>query len=143
MFFLKVSFRRVRKEAVIPCYAHQGDAGMDLYSCEQRTLEQGEPYLFKLGFSSMFDEGFVGLIQDRSSMGLRGVRTLGGVVDAGYRGEWGVILINLTEKEVLINKGDKIAQVLFLPVVQAQVFGEESRTPSSSRGSGGFGSTGK
>lgn len=140
---MKVSFRRIKEEAVIPSYAHKGDAGMDLYSCEQRTLEQGEPYLFKLGFSSMFEEGYVALVQDRSSMGLRGVRTLGGVIDAGYRGEWGVILINLTDKEILINKGDRIAQVLFMPVTTVQVYGEESNEPARERAEGGFGSSGK
>jgi len=113
---VEVTFKKIKEEATVPSYAHVGDAAMDLYALEQRTLEKGEPYLFHLGFASEFPQGYVALIQDRSSMGKRGVRTLGGVIDSGYRGEWGVILVNVADNEVL---------------------------SGSSRGEGGFGSSGK
>lgn len=139
---LRLKIKLIKKDAITPTYAHPGDAGMDLYSRELHTLERGEPYLFKLGFATEFPKGWVGMVCDRSSMGKRGVRTLGGVIDAHYRGEWGVILINLTNKEVLIKPGEKIAQVLFMRIGEAKVEENEELT-NTARGTGGFGSTGK
>ncbi len=136
-----VKFKKIKENAKTPTYAHEGDAAMDLYSLEQRTLERGEPHLFHLGFASEFPQDYVALVQDRSSMGKRGVRTLGGVIDSNYRGEWGVILVNLTDNEILIKPGDRIAQVLFLPVAQAKI--ETTQDLSDSSRKGGFGSTGK
>ena len=137
-----LKIKKLHDEVMVPAYAHPGDAGFDLYSREMRTLEQGEPHLFKLGFATEFPEGWVAMLCDRSSMGKKGIRVLGGIIDAHYRGEWGVILVNLTEKEVKIEPGDKIAQALLLPVGSGdmQVSGELSET---ARGSGGFGSTGR
>jgi len=138
---LKVTFKALHEDAVIPSYAHKGDAGMDLYALEHRTLEQGEPFMFRLGFTTEFPPGWVALFQDRSSMGKRGVRVLGGVIDSGYRGEWACVIVNLTNNEVVINKGDRIAQVLFMPV--GTVVQEEGDLSDTFRGAGGFGSTGK
>jgi dUTP pyrophosphatase len=139
---MKMQIKKLHADVNVPQYAHPGDAGMDLYSRELRTLEQGEPHLFKLGFCSEFPEGHVAMICDRSSMGKKGIRVLGGVIDAHYRGEWGVLLVNLTNKEIKIEPGDKIAQVLLLPVASAQI--EEVHSLSdTARGEGGFGSTGK
>lgn len=118
---MKVRFKPLTNDVITPSYAHEGDAGMDLYSREKRTLEQGEPHKFRLGFACEFPKGNVALIQDRNSMGSRGVRVLGGVIDPQYRGEWMVVLVNLTDAEVVINPGDRIAQVLFMPVVRAEI----------------------
>lgn len=137
-----VKFKPLHNDVQLPTYAHEGDAGMDMYAREHRTLEQGEPYVFRMGFASEFPYGWVALFQDRGSMGKRGVRVLGGVLDAGYRGEWMVTLINLTDKEIVINKGDRIAQVLFMPVATATVI-EVHEVEDSSRGEGRFASTGK
>lgn len=139
---INVKFRKIKEDAVVPSYAHAGDAAMDLYSLEKRTLERGEPHLFHLGFASEFPKSHVALVQDRSSMGKRGVRTLGGVIDSNYRGEWGVILVNVTDNEVLIKPGDRIAQVLFIHIAQAKIASSESLSDSQ-RGEGGFGSSGK
>lgn len=139
---MRAQFKLLNERAKIPTYNKEDDVGMDLYSLDKRTLEQGEPFIFKLGLACEFEKGYVALIQDRSSMGARGVRVLGGVIDPGYRGEWGVILVNTTENEILINPGDKIAQVLFMPVVRADVETSESLSKSD-RGTGGFGSSGK
>lgn len=136
-----VTFKALQPDTIIPKYVHEGDAGMDLYAREHRTLEQGEPYMFRLGFASEFPSGWAAIFQDRSSMGKRGVRVLGGVIDSGYRGEWACVLVNLTDKEIVINKGDRIAQVLFMPVGTAVQ--EESDLSETARGDGGFGSTGK
>ena len=139
---MKVKFKALKPEATVPRYAHPGDAAVDLVALEQRTLEQGEPYMFKLGIASEFEQGYVALVQDRSSMGKKGVRVLGGVIDAGYRGEWAVILVNLTGNEVLIKPGDRIAQALFMPVARAEIEAV-NELGESARGEGGFGSTGK
>jgi dUTP pyrophosphatase len=139
---LPLRIKKLAGDVIVPKYAKEGDVGMDLYSREHRTLEQGEPYMFKLGFSTEFPAGWVGLVQDRSSMGYKGVRVLGGVMDPGYRGEWGVILVNLTNKEIVIQPGDRIAQVVFKPIGQANVE-VVSELGSSERGAGGFGSTGR
>lgn len=142
MATVTIKFRKLHDDVVLPRYAHPGDAGLDLYSRETRTLERGEPYLFKLGLAAELPEGYVAMICDRSSLGLKGVRVLGGVIDAHYRGEWGVILVNLTSREVLIKPGEKIAQALLLPVASAHVEVVEELSKTA-RGAGGFGSTGK
>lgn len=139
---LPLKIKKLVSDVQVPQYAREGDVAMDLHAREQRTLEQGEPYLFKLGFATEFPAGWVALVQDRSSMGKRGVRVLGGVIDPGYRGEWGVILVNLTNNEILVRPGDRIAQVLFKPVGQANVE-IVNELSSSERGAGGFGSTGR
>jgi dUTP pyrophosphatase len=137
-----IKFKRLSPDAKLPCYAHPGDAGMDLFSRETRTLEQGEPHLFTLGFAMEIPEGFVGIIKDKSGLATRGLTVLGGVIDHTYRGEYGVILLNTTEREVLVKPGDKIAQLLILPVATAQL--EEAVSLSETRrGAGGFGSTGR
>ena len=115
---------------------------MDLYSREHRTLERGDPHIFKLGFATEFPEGWVAMIQDRSSMGAKGIRVLGGIIDPSYRGEWGAILVNLTDREIVVKPGDRIAQVLFKQVGKAEVETVKELS-GSERGAGGFGSTGR
>lgn len=130
-------------DAKAPAYAHDGDAGMDVYSCEDCTLQPGERHTFKLGFSAEFDPGYVCLVWDRSGLAAKqGLTNLAGVIDAGYRGEYGVVTLNTSAEPVSIKKGDRIAQLLIQPVqrVDVQVVQELSDT---SRQSGGFGSTGK
>ena len=139
---LVVKFKKLHNDVKIPFLAHPGDAGVDIYSREHRTLEQGEPYMFKTGFSTEFSEGWVAMICDRSSMGSKGVKVMGGIIDSGYRGEWGVVLTNLTRKEVVIRPGDRIAQILFLPVANP-VISTINELSGSQRGLGGFGSSGK
>ena len=139
---MKIKIQKIHDDVNIPNYAHPGDAGMDLHSRELRTLEQGEPHLFKLGLKMELPEGHVAMICDRSSMGKKGVRVLGGIIDAHYRGEWGVVLINLTRKEIKIEPGDRIAQALILPVKSPEIE-ETSSLSETARGEGGFGSTGK
>lgn len=130
-------------DAKAPAYAHDGDAGMDVYSAEDYTLQPGERHTFKLGFSAEFDVGHVCLVWDRSGLAAKqGLTNLAGVIDAGYRGEYGVVVLNTSSAPVSVKKGDRIAQLLIQPVqrVDVQVVQELSDT---SRQSGGFGSTGK
>ncbi|NDF15181.1 dUTP diphosphatase [bacterium] len=114
--------------AKVPVRAYEHDAGLDLFSLERHTLVPGEGRIFKTGIALEIEPGFVGLVWDRSSMGKRGIKTLGGVIDSGYRGEVGVILWNLSRESQEIMAGDKIAQLLIQPIA----------TPQTKEGSGDF-----
>ena len=128
--------------AQVPTRAYSHDAGLDLTSVEEGILKPGEGRIFKTGLAVAIDPGFVGLIWDRSSMGKRGIKTLGGVIDSGYRGEVGVILWNLSKEEQMIKAGERIAQLLIQSIATPQTQEVESLTDTD-RGSGGFGSSGK
>jgi dUTP pyrophosphatase len=139
MNHLKV--KSLSPDAKPPTRAHTGDAGLDLRSVQDVTLPPHEPVKIPTGIAMAIPQGFVGLICDRSSLGAKGIRTLGGVVDAGYRGEVQVLLINLRNEPITLAKGDKVAQMLILPVSLCSV--EEVTTlDDTSRSTGGFGSTG-
>lgn len=127
----------------MPVYAHPGDAGLDLFSLEEYILKPGERKIFDLGFALEFTEGYAAIVKDKSSLPRHGgVQTMGGVFDAGYRGEYNVQLINLGQEPYQVNEGDKIAQLVIFPVAVAELeeVGELSQT---SRGQGNFGSTGR
>lgn len=127
----------------MPEYIHPGDAGANLFSLEDKVLNPGERWGFRLGFALEFPATHVGLIMDRSSMAVKyGLTCLGGVIDSNYRGEWTVILLNTSNEAYEVKAGDKIAQVLFQPVETAQ-FEEVMELRESSRAEGGFGSTGR
>ena len=134
--------QRLDPAATVPTRAYEHDAGLDLFSLERHTLQPGEGRIFKTGIALEIEPGHVGLVWDRSSMGKRGIKTLGGVIDSGYRGEVGVILWNLSKTPQEIQSGDKIAQLLIQPIVTPQTR-EVELLSSSERGSGGFGSSGK
>jgi dUTP pyrophosphatase len=124
------------------CYAQQGDAGFDLRSAEDVTLTPGEKKIVKTGIKIAIPEKHVGLIWDRSGMAAKHeIHALAGVVDSGYRGEVGVVLKNLSDKEFEIEKNMRIAQMLIQPVVSAMIE-EVDSLEDTERGDGGFGSTG-
>ena len=136
-----LQIKKLDPNAIVPQRAHPGDAGLDLFSTEDKILPPHEPIKIKTGLAMAIPFGNVGLICDRSSMGAQGIRTLGGVIDAGYRGEVQVLLINLKNNPFEIKRGQKIAQLLVQPVqlyTPAEVFELED----SARSLGGFGSTG-
>lgn len=137
-----LAVKRLSLDAKLPARAHPGDAGLDLFSIDEAVLSPGEPVRIPTGIAMAVPDGCVGLICDRSSLGSRGLRVLGGVVDAGYRGEVQVVLINLRNEPFRMAKGDKIAQMLVLPVNLCGVeeLAELGNTP---RATGGFGSTGR
>jgi dUTP pyrophosphatase len=138
-----LKFLRLNREAIIPKYAHPGDAGMDLYSLETHVLKPLERHEFALGFAIELPKGFVALIWDKSGLAFKqGLHVLGGVVDATFRGECKVSLVNLNKKSYKIQKGDKIAQLLIQPIAQATIK-EVNILTNSKRGVGGFGSTGR
>lgn len=139
---MKVKFKRLHTDVKLPSYARPGDAGMDVFSRELRTLEQGEPHVFKLGFATEIPSGYVCLIMDKSGLGARGLTVLGGVIDHTYRGEYGVILLNTSPREYIVKPGDKIAQLVFMPVTTAEIE-EVEELSNTTRGEGGFGHTGR
>jgi len=140
---MTIKFKRLSKQAIIPQYAHSGDAGLDLFSCENYILKPGERHTFHLGFALEIPQNYVGLIWDKGSLPFRaGVHTLAGVADSGYRGEYVIILINLGNKPYAIERGDKIAQLLIQPIINVKV--KEVKTLSkTARGEGRMGSTGR
>lgn len=142
---LDVSIVRLDRELPVPAYAHPGDAGADLYSAIDLRLLPHERALVPTGISLALPEGFVGLIHPRSGLaakhGLSIVNTPG-TVDAGYRGELKVLLINHDwVHPVTIKRGDRIAQLVIQRFERAR-FVELDALPESARGAGGYGSTG-
>lgn len=140
-----IKIEKIFPDAILPSYSHPRDAGMDLFSYETYILKPGERRLFKTGLKVEILEGYEMQIRPRSGLALNhGVTVLNtpGTIDAGYRGEVGVILINHGEEVYSIGKGDKIAQAVISSVKRA-VLEEVEKLEESSRGEGGFGSTGK
>lgn len=137
--------RRIDPGLPLPSYAHPGDAGADLYAREDVTLGAGERALVPTGLAIELPQGYVGLIHPRSGLATRhGITIVNapGTVDAGYRGELKITLLN-TDKEqaVTLSRGDRIAQ-LVVQRVEHCAFEEVDSLEDSSRGEGGFGSTG-
>jgi dUTP pyrophosphatase len=140
---MKIKIKKLNDDAKLPTYAHPGDVGMDMYSLEDYELKVGERRIFPVGFALEFETGFAAIVKDKSSLPMKyGIHTMGGVFDAGYRGEYNVNLINLSSESYKISKGDKIAQLVIYPVVIADLE-EVNELSDSSRGGGNFGSTGK
>lgn len=136
-----VKFKKLFSDVTLPDYAHQGDAGLDLYSREDYILKPGERHTFPLGFVVEIPEGSVGLIWDRSGLAAEhGLKTFAGVLDSSYRGELKIVLYNSSNEPFSIHKGDKIAQLLIQPVARTKI--EETTSLSQTeRGEKGFGST--
>ncbi len=141
---MKVLFRKIDPAARLPSYAHPGDAGMDLFSVEDVSLAPGGRALVHTGLVMQLPPDAEAQVRPRSGLALKhGVTVLNtpGTIDAGYRGEVGVILINHGDVDFLVEKGMKIAQMVVSPVVRATIE-ETSVTDETDRGTGGFGSTG-
>ncbi|MSR78630.1 MAG: dUTP diphosphatase [Candidatus Taylorbacteria bacterium] len=139
---LEVKIKRLNPEAKLPSYAHPGDVGLDLYSLEDVTVPPGGHHRFYNGFALEFPEGYAAIVKDKGSISKAGLHTMGGVYDAGFRGEYNVHLVNLSDKSYTFEKGDKVAQLVIVPVVHAKMV-EVEELNDSSRGTGQFGSTGK
>jgi dUTP pyrophosphatase len=138
---MELKVKRIHPEAKLPVYGHPGDAGLDLYSVVDRELRPGEVFAVPTGVQVAIPAGHVGLVWDKSGISLQGVHRLAGVVDAGYRGEIQVVMINLGGAPFAVRKGVKIAQMLVQPVAAVSVV-EADALDETPRGEGGFGSTG-
>ena len=141
---MELKVKRLNPDAVLPCYAHPGDAGLDLFAAEPLVLNPGKTGRVKTGISIELPAGTEAQVRPRSGLALKhGVTVLNapGTIDEGYRGEVGVILINHGPAPYAIEPGMKIAQMLVKPVITVCV--RETDTLSETRrGQGGFGSTG-
>ena len=141
---MTVKVLRTDPAAQLPVYAHPGDAGMDVRSIEEVTLSPGARALIHTGLVLMLPPNAEAQVRPRSGLAIKhGVTVLNtpGTIDAGYRGEVGVILINLGTEPFVVEKGMKIAQLVVSPVAQAEVV-EVTSVDETDRGAGGFGSTG-
>ena len=141
---MKVLFRKIDSAAKLPEYAHPGDAGMDVFSVADILLPPGGRALIRTGLVMHLPPDAEAQVRPRSGLALKhGVTVLNapGTIDAGYRGEVGVILVNLGAEPFAVEKGMKIAQLVVAPVAQADVV-EVSAVEATDRGAGGFGSTG-
>ena len=140
-----VRFKKINPDAILPAYAHQGDAGLDVRSVEDLTIPPGKRALVKTGLVMELPSDAEAQVRPRSGLALKfGVTVLNspGTIDSGYRGEVGVILINHGDQPFEVRKGDRIAQIVIAPCIHADIVEVES-LDSSERGSGGFGSTGR
>ena len=142
--FMTVTFKKIHPDAVLPNYAHPGDAGMDVCACEAATLQPGERRLIRTGLVMELPCGTEAQMRPRSGLALKhGITLLNtpGTIDEGYRGELGVILINLGQEPFEVLPGMRIAQMVVAPVLRVEV-AEACEVSETARGSGGFGSTG-
>ncbi|MFD3616085.1 dUTP diphosphatase [Streptomyces sp. NPDC058676] len=142
---MNVLIRRVDPDVPLPTYAHPGDAGADLRTTESRELEPGERAVLPTGVSVALPEGYAAFVHPRSGLAARcGVALVNapGTVDAGYRGEIKVIVVNLDPREsVRFERFDRIAQLVVQQVERVR-FQEVAELPDSARAEEGFGSTG-
>lgn len=141
---IKVQITRIKENAVIPKYAHKGDAGVDLYSCEDYSLKPGERVLVSTGIKISVPNGYEAQIRPRSGLALKhgiSVCNTPGTIDSGYRGEIGVILINHGNEVFKVEKGTRVCQMIFNKVEEAD-FEEVKELDETKRGAGGFGHTG-
>ncbi len=140
----RISVQKLHPNAQVPRYAHSGpfgDLAADLHAVSAWTLQPGETVAIPTGIALGLPEEFGALIEDRSGMALRGLTTLAGVIDPGYRGEIKVVLTNLAPIAQAISAGDRIAQLRIVQKLQAH-FELVDTLDETPRNSAGFGSTG-
>ncbi|HEY5135985.1 MAG TPA: dUTP diphosphatase [Candidatus Nanopelagicales bacterium] len=141
-----VLVRRVDPDVPLPSYAHPGDAGLDLVTTVAAEVAPGDRVLLPTGIAIALPEGYAAFVHPRSGLAVRyGVSLVNapGTIDAGYRGEIAVSLVNLDPRDpVVLARGDRIAQLVVQRVEHA-VLHEVDRLPGSDRGEGGFGSSGR
>ncbi|MEK7190178.1 MAG: dUTP diphosphatase [Patescibacteria group bacterium] len=139
---MKIKIKKLHKDAKLPTHGHPDDAGMDFYALDTVAFAPGAQERVKTGIAVEIPEGHVGLIWDKSSISFNlGLKVFGGVIDAGYRGEIIMNLLNTSKKEVIIEKGHKIAQMIIQKFEHCEI--EEAEDLSETvRGHGREGSTG-
>ena len=142
---MKIPVLRLDPELSTPVSAHEDDAGIDLYARIDTDLNPDQWAMIPTGIAVAIPAGHAGLVAPRSGLAAKHAISVvngPGVVDAGYRGEINVILINHGNEKVTLRRGDRIAQLVVVPVAAVELT-EVEQLPDSERGAGGFGSTGK
>lgn len=141
---IEVAIRRLREDAVLPSQAYDGDAGLDLASCEEVELLPGERASVPTGIAVEIPEGYAGFVQPRSGLAARhgiGIVNSPGLIDSGYRGEICVVLLNTDRTEPFtVERGARIAQLVVAPVAAVRLV-EVDELATSERGARGFGSS--
>jgi len=156
----RIAIKRLNDKAFIPTQTHSGDAGFDLYASERAVIKPFERRIVKTGISISMPRGYYGRVAPRSGLAIKnGIDVLAGVIDWSYSGEIGVVLINLAilgselnpglesamfggKNDFVIQPGDRIAQIIFTKIADEVQFEEVNSLGSTTRGSGGYGSTG-
>lgn len=141
---MKIKISKIDDRAIVPQYQHQSDSGLDLVSIEEQVILPGETRLIRTGIALELPDGLEAQVRPRSGLALKNLITVlntPGTIDAGYRGEVGVILINHGKSNFIVTEGMRIAQMVIAPVIRAEIE-EVEQLSATSRGSGGFGSTG-
>lgn len=142
---LRIGIRQLDPGLPLPSRAHEGDAGLDLSAKTSVTLKPGERVVIPTGVALAIPDGYAGFIQPRSGLAAKcglGLVNSPGLIDSGFRGEIRVVAINLDPEEPIeVCRGDKVAQLVVVPVPRAE-FVTLDELPASARGTGGFGSSG-
>lgn len=139
---MKLFIKKIREEAKIPTRAHYDDAGIDVYCCEAISIPPHTTVKVPTGIAYELPEGYCLFAWDKSSVGAKGLKTLGGVCDSGYRGELFIPIHNLNNEPYTFGAGDKVVQMIIQKVELWEVE-EAAELSETKRGQGGFGSTGK
>ena len=140
---MELKVKKLREDAKVPSKGHPGDAGIDFYAVEEVVFPPKEARDVFSGVAIEIPEGFVGLVWDKSSIAFKkGLKTMGGVIDSGYRGEMLFHLFNTNDYEVEIKKGEKIAQMIIQKFEDCDIV-ESDELSNTVRRDQGFGSTGK
>ncbi len=139
---MNLKVKKLREDAKLPTHGHLGDAGMDFYAVETVKFAPGAQERVLTGIAVEIPEGYVGLIWDKSSVSFNlGLKIMGGVIDSSYRGEMIMCLLNTSSKEVVLEKGQKFAQMLIQKFEHCDIV-EVSELSETARGEGREGSTG-
>ena len=142
----RLEVTKLRSEATVPTRAHPGDAGLDLCAVEPCDLAPGQRGTVSTGLAVAIPPGWAGLVVPRSGLARKHGVTVAnapGLIDAGYRGELQVLLVNLSNEAHRIEAGDRVAQLVCVPVGTGPAVVVEALPASDGRGDGGFGSTGR
>lgn len=139
---MELKIKKLHPAAVTPSFAHDDDAGMDIFAAEEVTIKPGERVQVSTGIAMAFPAEYVGLVWDKGGVShKRGIKTLGGVIDAGFRGEVMIGLVNLGSESQTFAVGDKLAQILIQKIERPEVTLVDE-LDETARGNGAFGSTG-
>lgn len=139
---MELKVKKLREDAKLPTKGHPGDAGIDFYTTEDVVFLPKAKSHVSTGVAIEIPEGYVGLVWDKSSISFnKGLKTMGGVIDSGYRGEVFFNLYNTGDEEVIINKGEKVAQMIIQKFEDCDIK-EVEKLEEAIRGDRGFGSTG-
>jgi dUTP pyrophosphatase len=142
---MRIEVTRLDPGLPLPSYQRVGDAGLDLYAAQDATIPPGDRVVIGTGLAAAIPPGYAGFVTPRSGLAARlglSIVNTPGIVDSGYRGEIKLALVNHDTVDVIeVRRGDRIAQMLIVPVVDAELV-EVGELPSSDRGTGGHGSTG-